>query len=108
MDSAAEADVRILRAIAAVIALTGLVACSSGSGGLGSADGLLRWMTSHPDNFGLVVLRLPATEAVLSHNGDELFPLASTKKVLILGAIASAIDAGNEHLDAHVPLADIE
>lgn len=39
-----------------------------------------------------------------SHRGDELFPMASTFKMLLAAAVLDAVDAGKEQLDRPVPI----
>jgi len=52
----------------------------------------LEWIASHPDNAGLVVLPDDGG-ATVECGGDRRFPLASTRKVLIVGAL---IESGED------------
>jgi beta-lactamase class A len=57
-----------------------------------TAEGLLDWIARHPSNAGLVVLPDDGPPAV-SLRADRRSPLASTRKVLVVGAlIASDVD----------------
>lgn len=47
--------------------------------------GLLTWMAGHPDKAGLALL--PDRGESLDFGGERRFPLASTRKVLIVGAL---------------------
>jgi beta-lactamase class A len=42
------------------------------------------------------------TGARLAHRPDERFPMCSTFKVLLVGAILARVDAGRERLDGHI------
>lgn len=64
---------------------------------------LLEWMAAHRENVGLVVLP-DRGRATLRARGESRFPLASTRKVLILGALT---DSGRR-LEETVPQADVE
>lgn len=65
----------------------------AGARGVGTPDGLLSWMSRHTANVGIVVLPDHGS-AALSVGADRHFPLASTRKVLIVGALsASSIES---------------
>lgn len=42
------------------------------------------------------------TGARIAHRPGERFPMCSTFKVLLVGAVLSRVDAGKEHLDRHI------
>jgi hypothetical protein len=63
-------------------------------------------MKAHPDNFGLV--QLLNGKPVVEHNADGRFALASTKKVLILLALAERIRRGEDDPARPVPAADVD
>jgi len=70
---------------------------------------LIEWIASNPMNVGLVVLSADSPDAPLvSLNALLAFPLASTKKVLILGAYATAVAAGRLDPDRPVTLSALE
>lgn len=97
---------RLTRLLSVGSLLGGLAACSGSSphqSSLRTVDDLVAWMASHRDHVGLVVLPDDGGIPAISLNADALFPLASTKKVLILGAYATAVAAGA--LDPTQPVA---
>ena len=42
------------------------------------------------------------TGARIAHRSNERFPMCSTFKVLLVGAVLSRVDSGAEHLDRHI------
>lgn len=74
---------------------------SPADGKLGTAQKLLAWMQDNRDRVGLAVL--PAQGRPLMHNAGERFPLASVRKVLVVGA---AVDAGV--LKGRIPRVNVE
>lgn len=69
-------------------------------------DDLLAWLSSHPTNVGISITA--ASGPVLQHNASQLFPLASTRKVLILGAYAVSVASGALDEASFVALSDID
>jgi beta-lactamase class A len=51
-----------------------------------------------------VAVRLLGSAAAFAHRAGEVFPAASTVKLLILGALARAVDSGSLRLDDRVPI----
>jgi beta-lactamase class A len=49
-----------------------------------------------------------ATGARIAHRPDERFPMCSTFKVVLVGAVLARVDAGKEQLDRHVPYGDAD
>lgn len=70
---------------------------------VGTTDGLLTWIKSHPSNAGIAVLpdRGPA---VVSFGAERRYPLASVRKVLIVGALTAA----RSDLSTRVPRRTVE
>lgn len=66
-------------------------------------DALLRWMAEHPENAGLAVLPERGSDS-LRFEADRRVPLASTRKVLIVGALA---DSGAD-LSTRIPRSALE
>lgn len=66
-------------------------------------EGLLRWMAAHPQHAGLVVLPDRGRPS-LAFGAQRRFPLGSTRKILIAGALA----ASGERLSTRVPRAEVE
>lgn len=109
-------------AATAVIALVLVAGCSSGdereppSSAQGEAtsevpaDGAEygQWLVDHPEDASIVVLRGDDPEPVLSVAPDELRPLASTRKVLVLLAVSEATTAGALDPADPAPLPEIE
>ena len=98
---------------AAVAVALALIAAACSSGGddgadLGTVDGFVEWLAANEASVSLTVRAGPALDVALSHRGDEPRPLASVRKVLLLGAYATAVDAGALDPDERVPLAGIE
>lgn len=97
----------------AALATCGLSACGSDRGaGTGESEptadvsrpqGLLEWMADHPENAAMVALP-DRGEAPIEFGGDRAFPLASTRKVLIVGALT----ASGEDLRTRIPRAKVE
>jgi D-alanyl-D-alanine carboxypeptidase len=88
---------RAARLLAAIAVAAGLPTSCTGSGTTPAPTTpakLLSWIASHRSNVGLVVLPDGVSSPLVSLNASELFPLASTRKVLILGAYAEAVAAG--------------
>ena len=94
-------DSCIARRSVAIVALAlALYVCTAGATaataaaqeaapGLTSTDGLLTWISRHPQNAGLAVLpdgRSPA----ISFGAGRRYPLGSTRKILIAGALIAS------------------
>jgi beta-lactamase class A len=70
---------------------------------LGTPEGLLRWIDRHPQHAGLAVLPDDG-RAPIAYGATRRYPLASTRKVLVAGALTSSgID-----LSRRVARADVE
>lgn len=54
--------------------------------------------TENPGEYGIAALDL-ATGAMVSFNGDQPFPMASTMKIAVAAAYLSEVDAGRRRLD---------
>lgn len=74
----------------------------------GDPDALADWIAMRPDGVGLVAYTPGHENDGVYLRPDALFPLASTKKVLILCAYAERLAAGALSAEDRVPLADIE
>jgi len=61
-----------------------------------------RFATLSDGTVGIAVRDL-GTGETLAYNGDTLFPMASTYKVAVAGAIFAELDAGRLHLDEQLP-----
>jgi len=72
-----------------------------------TAGGLLDWIGAHPGRAGIAVVR-SGGRSLLSQSAQRRFPLASTRKVLIVGAYAEAVAAGTLDPAQPVALADVE
>ena len=87
--------------IAAALVLTGVTACggdedrttpraaTTTAADVRTPDALLHWMARHPENAGLAVLPERGSQS-LRFQADRRAPLASTRKVLIAGALAES------------------
>jgi D-alanyl-D-alanine carboxypeptidase len=75
--------------------------------GLSTPTELMAWIGRHPDQVGLVVLPDGAGDPTVALNADQLFPLASTKKVLIATAYAVDVAAGKLAPDSPVSLREL-
>ena len=73
-----------------------------------SAEGVLDYLTSYPDEFSLVAYWTDAPERGVYHNADTPRPLASTMKVLVLVEYARQVEAGNLDPAERVPLDSID
>ena len=69
---------------------------------------LLDYLEQNQDQTGLVVLREGESEPVVSTSADELMPLASVRKVLILMAAAEGVVGGMLDPAEPVAVADVE
>ena len=80
--------------------------------GLNDSEEVLTYLQEHTDDFSLVVYTVGPDgvaidpETQVWHNPDQLMPLASTKKILILAAYAQAVAAGEIDPKTEVPIAD--
>jgi D-alanyl-D-alanine carboxypeptidase len=107
----AGAHIRIVRAcLGVLLAIATMTACGDSSPkaspDIDTPDGLLAWIADNRDHVGLVIRRRHSEELAL--NADELFPLASTRKVLTLLALNDRLRAGTEQSTDAVALADVE
>jgi beta-lactamase class A len=81
---------------------------SISGGSLKTPEELLAWIDAHPRYVGCAAFE-PGHEAEgLYLHADERFALASTRKVLILGAYAEAVASGALRADELISLGDIE
>lgn len=92
-------------------------ACSSGSeehpsdsgmGGMTSVDSFITWLGEHEANVSVVALTGAGRDVAVSHRPDERRPLASVRKVLILGAYAEGVASGGMDAAEHVSLDEVE
>ena len=99
----------IRRSIAIATLAVSLLAfgCSS-TPSVDAVEGFRDWIASRRELVGLVVFDGADREPVIALNGDGRFPLASTRKVLILGAYAEQVAAGRLDPATRVPVAEIE
>jgi D-alanyl-D-alanine carboxypeptidase len=67
---------------------------------------LVDWIATHAEQAGIAVT--VEGEPDIASSVDQRFPLASTRKVLLLGAYAGAVADGSLDAQEQVPLADIE
>jgi len=100
--------------VAGLLALAGLAACGDDDRDAAQADaappadvrtpdGLLEWMAAHPENAGLAVLPQRGSQSLRFHAGRRA-PLASTRKVLIAGALAQS----GADLSTRIPRSAVE
>lgn len=78
---------------------------------LQDVDHLVDWMAAHPEQFSLVVGTVDEQGFLrpdLEHRQLDRRPLASTIKIVALGAMARLVAEGERSLDDEVKLADIE
>ncbi|MGB3543470.1 serine hydrolase [Rubrivirga sp.] len=73
-------------------------------GRIDSAEGVLEYLTSYPEEFSLVAYWTDAPERGVYHNADTPRPLASTMKVLVLAEYARQVEAGLLDPAERVPL----
>ena len=71
---------------------------------IGSAEGVLDYLTTYPDEFSLVAYWTDAPERGVYHNAGTPRPLASTMKVLVLVEYARQVEAGLLDPAERVPL----
>jgi len=76
---------------------------SAAAPAVATPEGLLRWISRHPSNAGVAVLPDRGPAAV-SFGADRRHPLASTRKVLITGALT----ASATNLSQRVPRSAVE
>lgn len=69
---------------------------------------LLEWMADHPQRAGLVAVRPRDGRVVLASAPNARFPLASVRKVLILGAYADAVARGRIDPSRRVAITAVE
>ena len=95
-------------AVASVsLGLLGAAAPAHAAPDVRTAGGLLDWIGAHPGRAGIAVVR-SGGRSLLSQSAQRRFPLASTRKVLIVGAYAEAVAAGTLDPAQPVALADVE
>jgi hypothetical protein len=68
----------------------------------------LGWLQRRPADVGLAIVSPTDPSTDVFHQADEIFPLASARKILVLGAYADAVAAGVLDPDQKVPYADVE
>lgn len=81
---------------------------STGPSKMNSPREFLSWVESNRDSVGLVVTETGSTEPHISLNPEKAFPLASTRKVLILGAYAVKVADGSLDPMQPVSVEDVE
>lgn len=75
---------------------------------LDSNDDFLVWIAEHPSNAGLAAFVVGKEPEGIFYQADELFPLASTRKILILIAYAEEVADGHLVPGSPVETADVE
>lgn len=80
---------------------------------LTTPDEVLTYLESHPDTFGFMAYTVnpdgtPVEASMVAHNADEPFVLASTIKIVVLGAYAREVDAGRLDPDQPILLSEWE
>ncbi len=93
---------------AAIVLVFAPIACAGGDGALDTAEAFREWLLANRDHVGLVAMRLGTEPDTLALNADTRFPLASTRKVLILGTYAEQVASGKLNPRTRVPVAEIE
>lgn len=73
-----------------------------------SVDDLMAWVAAHPDKVSVVVVDPATGQEVIEHDPDVPRPLASVRKVLILGAYAEAVAANRIDPVQLVNLGEVE
>ncbi|MEN0061991.1 MAG: serine hydrolase [Myxococcota bacterium] len=78
---------------------------------IGDADKVLGYLEAHPDTFSLVAYAVdeagqPMADTLIEYAPDKPLVLASTMKIVVLSALARAIDEGAIDADAPIGLAD--
>lgn len=71
-------------------------------------DAFLEWLRANRSHAGFVAYALGEQNRAILLNPDEKFPLASTRKVLILGAYGLAVAAGRLNPAQRVDVGDVE
>lgn len=110
--------------VALVVALVGALAAGTLTGAASSASAvaaertgpdvpatageMLDWLAGNPSRVGLVAYRPDRPDAGIAHRPGERFPLASVRKVLILGAYAERVAAGRLDPDERIRLRAVE
>jgi beta-lactamase class A len=94
-------------ALAILLALSITAGAAAGASAaapaVGTATGLLSWIDHHPKNAGLAVLRDDG-RVPIAYGATRRYPLASTRKVLIAGALTSS----GADLSRRVPRSEVE
>jgi beta-lactamase class A len=85
---------------AAAALAAGSVRAEAGFGPLGEA--FARIERAHGGRLGVAVLDA-ASGATAAHRPAERFPMASTFKLFVAGAVLARVDPGAERLDRHIP-----
>ncbi len=80
---------------------------------LTTPDEVLTYLQTYPDSFGLIAYTVnpdgsPVEESIVAHNADKPFVLASTIKILLLGAYAREVAAGQLDPGQPISLAEWE
>ena len=78
---------------------------SAAAAGAVAAQELTQVVTTWEDRLGArigVVLRDTSTDWEISHRSEERFPMSSTFKPLLCGAVLARVDAGSESLSNRV------
>jgi len=97
------------RALLAAAALVAAACSHSASGASVSTPGeFLDWLAHNPSRFGVAAYEVGSPANGVYHNADRRFPLASTRKVLILGAYAKAVQDGKLHPSERVAISAVE
>jgi D-alanyl-D-alanine carboxypeptidase len=95
-------------AAATAVLLSGGCSSHVGPASLRTPADLLNWIAHHRSDVGLVTIRGDSTAPLVALNPDSLFPLGSTKKVLILGGYAGLVAASSLDPQERVPLTAVE
>lgn len=96
-----------------LVALVGIAfsaACSPASsvGDPDSSERVIQWLAENHKRVGLVARYLDDSETPLALNRNQLFPLASVRKVLLLGAYADRVEQGDLQPEERVSLAEVK
>jgi hypothetical protein len=78
--------------------------------GFANREETLEYLTSHPEDFSLVVRNASegSSKAEIEYLSDEPNPLASTKKIVVLAAYAKEASNGNLDPEEEVPVSEWE
>jgi D-alanyl-D-alanine carboxypeptidase len=99
--------------IVAIWDIIALTAEESYTNPLNTPDEVLTYLQTYPDSFGLMAYTVnpdgsPVEESMVAHNADQPMTLASTIKIVVLGAYAREVAAGRVDPAQPIPLAEWE